>query len=270
MNKVSEPIRYKNSEAGFNLIEATIVLSIISALAGTIVIGRELVSGGKIVAVISELAYFSQAQEQFREQYKYRPGDVPVDKNFPTFTRGFTTPSCGDNALLGDGKWDAEIDDVADFDDNNIQPYEVDYGFNQLSVAGMIKQPMNFDPCSTDGKNRNPGVERPASDIDDKIGYTFINNMFITAESETKYFLYVLRVGAHQEGGVSDMYLRGGAFNAKFHRDIDAKIDQPETPWSGKYVVDENCFDADGYLPESDETKCTGNLVEVDPNTPGK
>lgn len=261
-------IKKDHRESGFNLIEGAIVLSIISALIGIVVIGRELVNSSKVVTVISELAYFSQAKEQFMQQYKYRPGDMPYDQttyNFDEHT-GIRPDCVADSTHLGDGKWDEIIDSVDDFD--SAIPYEVDYGFNQLSLTGLIKQRIMYDPCEGAGE-RIPGTHRPASDMDSAVGYTFINNIFVPdpVNGWQQVGLYALRVGAHDNDSGNDRFLRlgGKGFTATFHREIDAKIDQPDTPWSGKYVTTENCYDTNGYRSEDDANECPGNLLEMEP-----
>jgi len=253
-----------HSEAGFNLVEGAIVLSLVSALIGALLIGRELTTSGKIISVMSELAYFTNAQHQFTDKYKYRPGDIPSSYAEAAFVSGYTIPDCIDGNS-GDGQWDISLTSRDDY--ATVYPLEVDYAFNQLSQSGFIKQNIDFDPCSNpSGEDmRVVGEERPASDVDSNIGYTFINALFMPTVDGEKIFLYSTTIGKNTRDD-ADMYLQGGAFPASFHRQIDAKIDQPDTPWRGKYIVDENCYDDNGYNMDADGTLCTGNLVEINAN----
>ena len=118
------------SERGFNLIELSIVIVIISTLVASVIIGSELMNSGKVSAAIAEMAYYRNAQNEFFERYKYRPGDVPSSYMAEFFAGNAAETSCVTTANLGNNVWD----DV----------HEEDLAWLQLSYTDFIKQKIDF------------------------------------------------------------------------------------------------------------------------------
>ena len=63
------------AQAGFTLVEATIVLMVIGLLLGTVLWGQELLVNGRSKMVIIQLNELSAAVEVYRDRYQAIPGD---------------------------------------------------------------------------------------------------------------------------------------------------------------------------------------------------
>jgi type II secretory pathway pseudopilin PulG len=63
------------AQAGFTLVEATIVLVVIGLLLGTVLWGQELLVNGRSKMVIIQLNELSAAVEVYRDRYQAIPGD---------------------------------------------------------------------------------------------------------------------------------------------------------------------------------------------------
>ena len=237
---------------GFTLIEISIVLVVIGIIVGAILSGQELVQSSKASTIISELTYFTQARENFVEKYKFLPGDVPdpyLSNNF----NGYSADDCSSATGLGDGKW------------TNLKEY--DLAWLQLSYSNMIKQKIDFDLCSVGSTGRSPGTHRPRSDITQfDAGYTFLQTVTLDlGGSDVRAYSGVIRIGGKQDSTDSEM--QKAMIPIGIHIIIDAKIDEPNTPTSGKYFVNSYCFNAGSRLYEKgmgDSLNCVGNLADKD------
>lgn len=78
-------------QAGFTLIELSIVLVIVGLVVGGIVVGREMIDVAKTRSQISQIQNFQTATTIFREKYGGTPGDLAFNK---ASQFGFTTFSC--------------------------------------------------------------------------------------------------------------------------------------------------------------------------------
>ena len=113
---------HAHHQGGFSLVELSIVLVVIGLLMGGIMVGENLYSNVRLKGVITEQAEFKQAIANFRQKYKYWPGDLP-DANL---LRGSAFPTGAGN---GDDKIGGDITTNAD---------EVQFFWEQLSAAKMI------------------------------------------------------------------------------------------------------------------------------------
>lgn len=69
---------YSYNEAGFTLIELSIVLVIIGLIVGAVLAGREMIKAAEIRSTISQLQKYTTAVNTFRTRYNYVPGDMPA------------------------------------------------------------------------------------------------------------------------------------------------------------------------------------------------
>ncbi len=234
---------------GFSIIELSIVIVIIGVLISIFFFARGVVDTARVNGIISEITYFKNAQESFREKYGFRPGDVPVNV---LNAQGFTGNSADTCAIstLGNNSWD------------NIT--ERDLTWIQLSAQKFIRQQIDFDPCPSPAAPRNIGTHRPASEAITGTGWTYMNLDQVVVGANTYSFLYALRVG--QPKNLADTDFSQGKIKVGIHIDIDAKIDSPFTPTSGKYYVGTECIDPIAgiyYGGKTSPLECIGGYAEV-------
>lgn len=253
------------NRSGFSLIELAIVLVVISIIVGVLVGGAEFQRASQVSTIVSEMGYFTDAKNAFMDKYKFRPGDMPATAlvdNFPSGTNADNTCSTTD---LGDSYWSNDT--------------EEDLAWIQLSYGGFIRQKIDFDPCTAPAY-RAVGTHRPESEAVATAGYGFQGIVKVYAYAtpllgtEIPYrYLHVLTMGTQEDS--TDTDLSGGALPVTVAREIDAKIDQPNTPFSGRFAVSEDCIDrASGALTYWDEATrsgedrtCRAYLAEVELGT---
>ncbi len=228
----------RKNNSGFSLVELSIVVVIIGVIIGAITYIQSIREKAESRAIIAEMGEYKNAISAFRDKYKYRPGD------HPDAGRYFTSDDNADTDGDGDGRWDTAT--------------ERDVMWPQLYQAGFISQKL-----SGTGAASEPGVNRPESRVGG--GWTIIDTLDIDppgAVTSIKYH-FVLRYG--QPDGTED--LGNPSLNIEKHRYIDAKIDAPDTPLSGFYVVGEPaCVSESGgvYSYQLDEELlCTANMPEI-------
>lgn len=64
------------AQAGFTLIELSIVLVIIGLLVGGVLVGRDLINAAQIRATVSQIEKYQSAVNTFRVKYNAMPGDI--------------------------------------------------------------------------------------------------------------------------------------------------------------------------------------------------
>lgn len=67
-----------NMKQGFTLVEVSIVIVIIGLIAGSILVGRDLIRSASIRAQISQIEQLNTAVNTFKNKYDYLPGDIPA------------------------------------------------------------------------------------------------------------------------------------------------------------------------------------------------
>ncbi len=233
---------------GFSVVELAVVVVVIGVLISMFFFASGILDSAKVNGIITEINYFRAAHDKFREKYGFRAGDVPASFLSQNGFSGYADDTCSITSL-GNGKWDNAI--------------EEDLIWLQLSMQKFIRQNIYFDPCSAP-TYRDVGTHRPASEAVNGVGWTFVNNdsVIISSGPTTRRFLYVLKVG--QKADSSDRFLSKGKIKVAIHMDIDAKIDAPFTPTSGKYFVSAECIDSAGaYLGEKNTSECVGAYAEI-------
>ncbi len=237
--------------SAFSLIELAIVIVIIGVLASIFFAGQGIMQSYKVSSVVSEISYYENAKNSFRDQYNYRPGDVPTSL-MSNYFDDYADDDCGGGSY-GNNQLDSDT--------------EKDLAWIQLSNVNIIRQQIRFNPCAA-GNYREPGIHRPLSDAVKAAGWTFLHTDSITIGGDTSTFYYITRIG--RKDSSTDKDLEGGALPVALHMAIDAKVDMPYTPVSGRYYVGEECIDVDGsFKDEQDKSRCTGNFAEIDPLTSG-
>lgn len=233
---------------GFSIIELAIVIVVIGVLISIFFFARGVVETAKVNALITEITYFKNAHDSFREKYGFRPGDVPDNILARQGFAGNSIDTCG-LVAYGNNSWDSNV--------------EYDLLWIQLSSQKFIRQLINFDPCPVIATSRDPGTHRPASDAVNGTGWTYVTRDTVTISATDYNFLYSLKIGQPSSG--ADAYLSKGKIKVGMHMDIDAKIDLPFTPTSGKYYVHAECVDTStgAYKGKNDTSECVGGYAEV-------
>lgn len=93
-----------HTNAGFTLIELSIVLVIIGLIVGGILSGQDLINAARIRAQISQMEKYQTAVHAFQGKYGYLPGDIPDPQatNFGFWHRGAASEQGdGDGILMG-------------------------------------------------------------------------------------------------------------------------------------------------------------------------
>lgn len=71
-----------SKRAGFTLLEAVIVLTIVGLIAGGIMVGQSIIRAADINGMLSDVAKYSAAFTDFRDKYQALPGDMSNAESF--------------------------------------------------------------------------------------------------------------------------------------------------------------------------------------------
>lgn len=229
----------KVTPSGFSLVELSVVLVIIGLLTGVLVTAQQMIESAKGKAVLGEMNDMLQALDAFQARYHYRPGDVLAAEKY--FTGDALPTGTGDFSQLGNSR----IDTTA----------EREIMWPQLFQGGMIKSNITR-VANPDTTTRVIGVNRPASTVTGG-GWTWLDSYTLSGND----YYNVLRFGAVQ-GANGGEYLEKPVLSLANHRYIDSKVDEDNTPLTGKITVGEAaCLSGAGYTT-NDDKKCTLNVVE--------
>jgi prepilin-type N-terminal cleavage/methylation domain-containing protein len=89
-----------DQQAGFTLVELSIVLVIIGLIVGGVLVGQDMIKAAELRATIGQIEKYNTAVNTFRDKYRYIPGDIlqTQAKNLGLYDRTANT-----NAGNGDG-----------------------------------------------------------------------------------------------------------------------------------------------------------------------
>jgi len=231
---------------GFTLTELAVVVVIIGLLVSIVSFGFSMREKAKSQALLSEISYYLASISQFKDKYKYKPGDLPEADHFFT---GAAVDLSEEATNRGNDSWDS--------------PSERNILWPQMFQAGIISAniTVNTDP-------KIPGINTPGSRVEN-IGWTVLDTMSVVMTGPPATFIFneVLRFGGADNVGET---LSAAIVPLETHRYIDSKMDTPNTPLSGAYVVGEPAcvrFITAEYKyvvdSEADDIRCTGNIVDV-------
>lgn len=116
--------------AGFTLIELSIVLVIIGLIVGGVLVGQDLIKAAELRATITQMEKYDAAVNTFRGKYNGYPGDIATASNF-----GFETTNQG--SKTGNGL----VNRVTDTD-GTLLDTEAALFFRHLAQANMISEPV--------------------------------------------------------------------------------------------------------------------------------
>ena len=119
----------QRSRRGFTLIELSIVLVIIGLIAGSILVGREMIAAAEIRALIRQMESYNAAVNAFKQKYGCIPGDC---KDAVDYGLGISGGD-GDNGD-GNGRVDVVVNDASSIG------IETQHFWYHLHRANMISQ----------------------------------------------------------------------------------------------------------------------------------
>lgn len=125
------------SNAAFTLIEIAVVLVIIGLLVGGIIIGMDVIRNSQIQSVISDIGSFQSSMKQFRDKYKYLPGDFP-NATAIWGAQGGCSINTGGTSNTCNGNGDGRISGVTAPTTAFILSNENYYAWKHLLNAGFL------------------------------------------------------------------------------------------------------------------------------------
>lgn len=251
---------------GFTLLELSVVLTIISLLAGGVVAGKSIMRAAEIRTILSTLDEYTQAIGHFQEKYEELPGDMSratqVWGAHGTCPGSSATPSTGLETCDGDGNGLITHTTLVALP-NWLETYRA---WQHLAAAGMIEGrfigvPLNNTMDFSLGINANiPDGKVPGMGV-------AIQHYVSTAVAGIRFasdYGNVLEYGAlFRETVVNNgIWPIGGAMSGREMFNFDTKVDDGR-PGFGKIMTFVNGFyTARGLAPcTSDNDPSLANYV---------
>lgn len=243
------------SENAFTLLELSIVLIVVSMIAGAIFVGSDLIREAEINSVVADMQKINNSYQQYRQKYKAVPGDHA--KAFDYFGT-----DCAADADDCNGTGDLDLVD---------EPNSREFGeklmfFRHLFLAKM------FDQDLTGATNNSSGSE-PAILIETNAPYiSFLGStLWPQSNSKTNYFLYggaglvgaranILTISKYDHGDDQSVDPRYSSLTPEIARRIDSKLDDGE-PGTGAVIASHA---NDGCTTSSTPKSAEYNLSSTD------
>lgn len=131
--------------SGYTLVEMSIVLVIIAALAGAILMGQTLFRAADLNSVVSDAARYTAAFTDFRDKYTALPGDMPTAQSFWGTPLGGCPEGVGSGTEVCNGNGDGLV--CAAGTASNIA--ELRSQWIELANAGFISGSYRYRPATT-------------------------------------------------------------------------------------------------------------------------
>ncbi len=241
----------KKTQAGFTLIELSIVLVIIGLIVGGVLVGQDLIKAAEVRAAVSQIEKYDAAANTFRGKYSGLPGDLTGAANFGLVT------ATGD----GDGLIDPDISIGADATDNGTEfATEAAAFFSHLADVNMISESITAYAGATTTKT----VAYAAADID-------VTTNFMPASKLGRGALVAVRGAAGQNyfylsvpaitNGVGT-FTDGSQIQVLDAKNIDDKFDDG-LPTTGRVIAVTNFATADSGGAAADDI-CVNTTPDPD------
>lgn len=246
-------------EAGFSLVELSIVLVILGLLVGGILGGQALIKSAELRSVTTEQAQWVTAVNSFKERYFQLPGDI---SNATAFWGAADTSAAGECAAPGtdvgtgtqtcNGNRDGWVD----------EDYEEVRFWQHLSNAGLISGDYTGVAGPAGLTHVVPGLNSPVSKFGNGVGWSTDDEDESLSDSSDFDGVYghSFMIGSGRSSGEAD----GDVFTAEELWNIDTKIDDGK-PGQGHFVAIDwgDCTDAAtsadidaDYTLDNDEITC--------------
>ncbi|MBN66673.1 MAG: hypothetical protein CMM94_03795 [Rickettsiales bacterium] len=256
---------------GFSLVELSIVLVILGLLAGSIVIGQNLIHGAEINRTISQTQQYVSATNAFREKYNALPGDMRNATDYWGAAGGggtgaacFTTESFGEATCNGDG--DGRIHTPAG-GTGVWANGETFHAWKHLANAGLIEGAYSGVSNDSSDFEVNGGYNVPSHALSEIGNFIFFYIGYIDAGDgwyfPGNYKNTLVIAGSVLGGGTR--HGRHAAISTKEAYNIDRKIDD-SFPSTGQLRAPinsrrGNCADSDA--PADAEYQIDNDLEEA-------
>lgn len=171
----------RGKEAGFSLIELSIVLVIIGLLVGGVLLQQDMMRGAQVRAQISQFSQYSTAVYTFRERYKGLPGDTNSASRYFLMDEWADVRDGNGNgkievatSALTNGLADVNNATYADVDTlaTPLMGGETLQFWHHLSAAGMISGYYHGKAASGEVNEYNESLD-PRSEHRGEEGYAF-------------------------------------------------------------------------------------------------
>lgn len=148
---------------GFTIIELSIVVAIIALVIGGIWVGQSMIRRSELQSIIADAKRYTVITKQFRDKYKYLPGDMPDAENYWGTDPDGCPDAGGDTDLRtetcnGDGNGQVGNEDVTAF-------YERFRYWQHLADAGFIDKMFSGGPGPVSSTDVLVGINVPLSQV---------------------------------------------------------------------------------------------------------
>jgi prepilin-type N-terminal cleavage/methylation domain-containing protein len=145
----------QKSEAGFSLLEFSVVIVIIGLLAMGLTTGEALARASRVQTVISEISQYKTAISSFKQTYEYLPGDLPEASNI-------WKEQCDKSNCNGNGDGQIQFGSIGlDKGREHVRAWQ------HLALAGIISGDFSGTewPEGTESARLIPAKNIPASEV---------------------------------------------------------------------------------------------------------
>ena len=200
-------INKQKNQAGFTLVELSIVLVIIGLIVSGVLAGQALIQQAKVRGQLRQIEEIKTAIGAFQTKYSFLPGDLPNPTRFFSTIAATTLPD-------GDGFIEGVVETVGT---------EASHAFQELFLAGLIQD------TAPNATNVVPAKVRKTSGLLLNSGATTTANYLIFGSTLT----YVPASNSYT--GVDNLGTNAGLSGSESYA-LDSKIDDAR-PTTGTFFV---------------------------------